>query len=141
MAQRRRRQVLIEVGNAGEDGPPVGDVGDGGQGVAANPSQLERAGEGGGVEGDAEEHEEERREKAPGAAAPKGDESDASVSSPLGEKEAGNEEAAEDEEGVDAEEAAAGPGHVGVVGENSGDGQRADAIERRLIGEAAVAFG
>jgi hypothetical protein len=61
------------------------------------------------------------------------------VGTPLQKEEAANEVAAEDEEGVDAEEAAASPGKAGVVGENGAHGQSADTVERRLVREAALA--
>ena len=137
VAQRRGHGELVEVGLPAEHRPPVRDVADRRQGVAAQLVELLRLGDHDGVDGNAREHEEERGQEASGASGPEGDEADPALRPPLVQKQAGDQKAAEHEEGVDAEEAAARPGHAGVIGQHRQNGQRAHAIERGMIREAS----
>ena len=76
---------------------------------------------------------------AAGAAQPEGLEINAVVPLPLGDEERGDEVAADDEEHLDAQEAAGQPAHVGMVGDDSEDGHGAQTIEARKIGQARAA--
>src|SRR4030065_235679 len=67
MTQRRGNGELVEVGLSRKYRPPVGHVADGGKGIATDLLELERIGEGDGVDPDADEPEEQRRQ---GGAAP-----------------------------------------------------------------------
>ena len=60
---------------------------------------------------------------------------------PLQKKETGDEIAAEDEEGIDAEEAATRPREAGMIGEDGGNSQGTDTVERRLVGEPVITAG
>ena len=57
---------------------------------------------------------------------------------PLGKQKAGDQEAAQYEEGVDAEEPAPSPRQPGMIGQYGGNRQRPHAVQRRLVGETAL---
>ena len=135
MLQQRRAPGGLEVGLVLEDQPPVADVGQRGPDVALQPPGLI-----GGQERhrhpDRDQQDEQRRQQAEGPSLPERDHVEPLVSPPLGQQEGGDEEAADDEEHVDAEESAPGPRHVGVVGEHRRDGQGPQAVQRRKMGKS-----
>src|SRR4030042_3850159 len=100
MTQRRGNGELVEVGLSRKYRPPVGHIADGGKGIATDLLELERIGEGDGVDPDADEHEEQRRQEAAGPTRPEGGEGDGAAGTPLQEEEAGDEVAAEDAEEI-----------------------------------------
>ena len=102
-----------------------------------NLLKLAGIGEPRGVHGDAEQHEDEGGQQTAHTSEPERLEIETSRCVVFREEEAGDEEAADDEECIDAKEAATGPGHAGVVGDDGRDGEAAQAIDRREVGDAA----
>jgi len=58
----------------------------------------------------------------------------------LGEEQGGDQEAGEDEEDVDPEVAAAGPGYAEVERDDGGDGRAAQTVERGEARSGRVRF-
>ena len=138
MAQRRRRRVLLEVRLVGEDLVPVRDVAERRERVAAQLVQLDRPGRRARVHRDRGDDEDHGREEAPGAPRPERPQVDALRGPPFAEQQARDQEAAEDEERVDAEVAAARPRDVAVVEQDRDDGEGAQPVERRHVRQAAA---
>jgi hypothetical protein len=122
-----------EVGLA-EDESPVGDAGERGEGFGAQPNHLLGRCEDNGVDGDTERHQEKGGEQSARSTGPEPGQAYVAGGAPFAEKEAGDQVAAEDEEGVDTEETAASPDKPRMVGEDGADRQGAHAVERRLVG-------
>ena len=134
--QRRRLRELVEVRLPREDEPPVRDVAERGERVGPDAVELTGRREHAGVHHDADHHQEQRGEQPPGAAHPERLQVDASPPRPLGDEQRGDEEAAQHEERVDAEEPADRPRLTGVVEEHGRDREGPDAVERGLVAEA-----
>ena len=139
VAQRRRLRELVEVGLAGEDEAPVRDVAEGGDRVAADAVELAGSREHSGVHDDADHHEEQRGQQPLRPPHPEPLEIDAPAVRPLGDEQGRDEEAAQDEEGVDAQVPPDRPALTGVVEEHRRDREGADAVERRLVPEVGRA--
>ena len=82
---------------------PVRDVSERRQGVVPDPTQLRGGGDECGVRTDPQHDEEQRGEQPSRSPHPERAEMDASIASPLGEEEAGDQEPRQDEEQVDTE--------------------------------------
>ncbi len=97
--------------------------------VQADGRPIERSHEkeGGAKRGD--EHDEGRRKQTPGSACVERQQADPPGSLVLAQEEPGDEEAADDEEDVDADEAAGHPGQAGVKQDDDEDGQPAQALD------------
>ncbi len=106
MLERRGSGEEFPVALVGEDRAPVGDVGERGEGVAADALELARLGEEAAIDGDGRHEREQRRKEAPRAAAPERGEGDAPRLAVLGEQERGDEKPREHEEEIDAQVAA-----------------------------------
>ena len=128
MLEERRTSDELEVGLVGCDVPPVVDVEDGrddiGCQLASGILVDERC-----RQRDDDEDEDECREQAAGAAEVELAEVDLAGAVELLEDERGDEEPAEDEEDVDAEESAGDPGQVCVVEQDTDDCEGTHAIE------------
>ena len=119
---------LVEVARAGGDLEPVRREGeradhlapDVDEQVLADEPRDEHA-------GDDAQHE--RGQQSPGAAHPELGERDTTGAVVLTDEQRGDEEARDDEEDVDAEEAAGQPRRVEVVDEHTGDRKRAKSVE------------
>ena len=120
-----------------DDELPVRDVQQARESVAANRRQLARLRPHHGVERDGREHEEQRREQAPGPPRPERGQTDPARGLPLGEQQRGDEVAADHEEDVDAEEAALRPGDLAVVQDHGGHREGAQPVEARAVAEAS----
>ena len=96
------------------DQPPVLEVAEGPEHVAAQLAELGRWGEGGGVEDHRREHEEQGGEQPPDPSSVELDDRDPAGSLPFGDEQRRDQEAGEDEEDVDAEEPAARPADLAM---------------------------
>ena len=135
MSQQRWATQRLEVRLVLEDEVPVGHVAKAGDGVAAQRGDLLRQ-EDDRVEERAADECEEGGQKPASAPAPEGDQVDAAVAAAaLGQQQRGDEVAADDEEDVDADESAAEQADLSVVEENGSDGECAQAIDRRNVGQ------
>ena len=137
VAQLRGAIEGLEVGDVADDQVPVGDVSDSGEHFAEVGEQLV-AEHGDGVEGGDGKHERERGQEAAGTAGPEGAEVHAVAALALADQQGGDQEAADDEEDINAEEAAGEPGFVGVEDDDGEHGEGADAVERGQVGHASV---
>ena len=81
------------------------------------------------------QHEDQRGQEPAGASHPERAERDASGRRELAEQQRGDEEAGEHEEHVDADEPGRRVRVAGVEQDHRDHGERADAVERRLVGE------
>ena len=89
-----------------------------------------------GVEERAGDEREKSREEPASAPAPEAEQVYAArAAAPFGEQQRRDEIAADDEEYVDADEAATKQADLGVVKENGRDGERTQAVDRRNVGE------
>ena len=102
---------------------------------AADPIELARRGERARVHDDAHHHEEQRGQQSPGPAHPERPQIDAPSSGPFGDEERRDEEPAQHEERVDAEEPADRPRLTRVVEEHRRHREGTDAVERGLVAE------
>ncbi len=134
VVERRRRGEERPVVVAREHRPPVGHVGDRGEGVHADEVQLLGRGEERGIGRHPEQHHAERREEPPRPSGPEGPEVHVLGRADLREQQAGDEEAGQDEEGVDAQVAAVEV--AAVEQQHAGDGGAADAVERADVADA-----
>ena len=141
VGEGRRRLERLEVRRAVEDEPPVGYVEQRREAVTADRPELGRLRPHDGVDRDPDQQEEERREQAAGASRPEGLEIDPAGVLALGQQERGDEVAAQDEEHVDAEEAALRPGDLPVVQDHRRDRERAQAVEPGPVAEAGSLSG
>ena len=122
----------VEVALPVDDVPPVGDVEEGGDDVAAEA--VEGVGhEQHGPRGDDEEHEVQRRQQAPPPPQPELAPVDAAGAFPLLGHERRDQVAAHDEEDVHAEEAARDPGEPEVEEHHGRHGDGADAVQGRAV--------
>ena len=92
------------------------------------------------VRDDEHQEQQQRREQAPRAPQPERAERDAAGVLALAEQQRRDEEPAEDEEEVDAEEATLRPVEPAVVAEHADDRERAQSVECRLIADPAGHF-
>ena len=123
----------VEVVGAVSDLEPVRREGRCPQGLAADSDEqvgLDESGD----QGRDEDAEREGREQAAGAASPEAGQVEPAVPPHLADQQRGDEEARDDEEDVDAEEAAGQPGRVEVEGDDGDDRQRAKTVEPREVG-------
>ena len=120
VAQRRRSGEQVEVGLAREDEAPVGHVEKGRQPVSSNLRPLDGRHHRCGEEGDENEDDQEGGKQAPCPTCPELPEGDRATRAELEQEQGRDQEAREDEEGVDAEEPATAPPIPRVVGD---DGQ------------------
>ncbi len=84
----------------------------------------------------AEHHQHQRRQQPAGTPDPEAGQADTAGAPQLVEQQRGDQESAENEEYVDADEPAAHAGNAAVPDENQGDGYRTEAVQR---GNAAAA--
>ena len=141
VAKDRRRGRRLEVVRARLDVAPVGDVEEGGDGVLAEPGEGATRRQQGGVEPGGGDHQQERGQEAAGPARPEPSEVDGAGAAALVEQERRDQQPAQDEEGVDAEEPALGPGHPTVEQQHGDDGDAPDPVERGHVappGDAVV---
>ncbi len=82
---------------------PVGHVEEGGDGVTADRRHVERVPEHGGVDGYAQQDDEERRKQPTGPLGPEPAEAKGAGGGQLATEEGGDQEAGQDEEDIDAE--------------------------------------
>ena len=134
--QGRGRAEEDEVVLVGDDEAPVGDVGHGGEGVAADGGPGAGVGHHQGVERHHEQRHRQRRQQASGPAAVEGQEADGLGAGELGHQQRGDQEPREDEEDVDAQQAPADAADPGVEGEHAEHGQGPDAVEARDVAPA-----
>ena len=126
MAQGAGHGELVEVTPSGGDEAPVGHVAQGRGHVASQAGRGHpRACREGLHRG---QHQEEGGEQALGPAGVEGTEADPAVGCALAGEEASDEEAGQDEEEVDSQVAASGPGKAQVVGDHGRDGQGPQAV-------------
>ena len=131
VGERAGLRERLPVARAPDDVEPVAAVGQRAPQVLAD----DRAGLGGGHERgeqpDAGQEEEQRRQQAAGPAPPEDLQRDAARAVVLGQQEAGDQVAREDEEGVDADPTA--PQDTGVVEQHAEHRRPAQAIEGRAV--------
>jgi hypothetical protein len=121
---------------AREDRPPVREVPDRRERVAADRRQLVGFREQERVRRDRREHTHQRGQQPASSPQPEGTERDPAPVVRFREQQRGDEESREHEEGVDPEEAA---GQMSAVEEqDAGDGQAAQPVERRLMRQAGT---
>ena len=135
VAERRRAREEVEVRLARRDEPPVRDVEEAGDAVAAEPSELVGRDLDPGEDRHRDDHEQQGRQQPAGAPAPERQQPDALVAAPFEHQQGGDEEAAQHEEGVHAEEPTGEPLLVEVEGDHCRHGQGPQPVERRLVGE------
>ena len=128
-----------EVVLPGEDEPPVRHIGQRGEGVTPEGAQRAGQGEPVGVGRDEQHGQEQRRQQPPGAPLVEVPEPHPSGRGPLPDQQGGDQEAGQDEEDVHAEQAAPGPRHATVEGEDPEDGHGTDPVETRDVGSGAPA--
>ena len=133
--QRRGKAGHVEVVRARNDEVPVGEVEERGERVAAQRRIGAGRDEDAVDDGDADEHDEERRQQAPGAAGPEGPQPDGAPLAPLHDQERGDEEARQGEEAVEEEEPARGQVHPGVHAQDGEHGDAPNPVEGRQVGE------
>ena len=141
--EQRRPLEAGEVRAVGQDLRPIPDVCERREGVGAYPRRLVRH------EGDRHhqadgDHEERRRQQAARPPHPEPAQIDAAGRVELAQEQRRDQEPAEDQEQVDAEEAAGKPRHAAVVQQHAGHGERAQAVERRHVrqrGRSGIAKG
>ena len=101
--ERRGCAEEVEVGLLRRDEPPVGDVEETGDPVPAESTEFGGRDLEMGENPDGHQHRDQRREQAPGAAAPEGNELDRLGPAPFQDEQRGDQESTQDEERVDAE--------------------------------------
>jgi hypothetical protein len=137
---RRRQREEIEVRLAAEHEVPIGEVEEARDAVASQRVELRRGREHCRVERDRREHEEQRGEQPARPARPERRQIDVATPAELGDQQRRDQVTRQDEEGVDAEEAARGPSGAEVVRDDGCHGERAQAVECRLISDPGLAF-
>ena len=135
MLEERRRARPGEVALVGEHETPVGEVAEGGQAVERQWPAPVGPGQGGVDRHRGEQHQQGGEETAH-PAGPERPQRDAPRALELAQQQRRDQEAAEDEEDVDAEEAAVHPADVAVVEEDRDHGHGAEAVERRDVAQA-----
>ena len=136
--ERRRPAEGVEVRLLGEDQEPVGRVGERCDDVAAEAGQLVRD-DHRGVDRHRGQHREQRGQEAAGPPHPEVRPVDGFGALPLLDEQGRDEEAADDEEDLDAQEAAGDPRHVGVVEQHRQHRDGPEAVEGWLVAEPAPA--
>ena len=134
--QRRGLRELREVRLAREDETPVRDVPERGERVAADGVDLARRREQRRVGHDAGHHDEQRGQQPSGSPQPEALQVDAPLPVPLRDQQRRDQEAAQHEEGVDAQVAADHPGLARVVEQHRGDREGTDPVQGGLVAEA-----
>ncbi len=137
VGEEARPPELFEVRGVGEDEVPVGEVEERGEGVAAGLVDLVRVGDRRDDHRHRDQHA-DRGEEAAGAADPEAGELDLAGAAELAQEQRGDQVAADDEEDVDAEEAARQPAEARVVAEDGEHGERPHRVDPRHVGEVAV---
>ncbi len=131
VVQRRGRTELLEVGDVVEDLPPVVDVEQGrdhlAPGVAQPGVRRDRH-----PQRDDDEHQIEGGQQAARAARPEVGQPPAPTV-PRGQQQIGDQIAAEGEEHPHAEQTAGRPAEAEVVGDDRGDGESPDPVQRRHV--------
>ena len=128
--QRRWRVTLREVVGVAEHEDPVGNPEERGDGVLAHccdgPGREQLA-----QRDDRHRHHDQRGQQPSGPADPEPGQVYPAGAAEFVEKQRGDQESAQHEEHVDADESAGDAGDASVVGQHQCDGQRADAVQRR----------
>ena len=133
----RGRGEQLPVALVREDGPPVGDVAQGREGVPAERRELVGLGEDARVDRDGRHEGEERRKQTTRAADPERSERDAPRAAVLGEEDRRDQEPREHEEQIDAEVAALQ--HPTRMEEHDAQHREpAETVERGEVRDAAV---
>ena len=138
MQQRRGRAALREVAVSREQEPPVGDVRQRGERVAADRADGVRRSGVRGIGRDADEEDQQRGEQPSRPSAPELLQADGPRSLELEQDQGRDQEAAEDEERIDPEEAARRPRHPAVEQEDPEHGDPPDPVERPDVLQAPV---
>ena len=146
VTERRRAGEQVEVRLPGRDEAPVGDVEEPGDAVAAEAARARRSAPRAAAKSATASSTRSRAGRRRRARRPQNaPEPDAAarrtgggVAAPLQHQQRGDQEAAEDEEGVDAEEAAGEPGLVEVEHHDRGHGERPEPVERGSVGERVL---
>ena len=125
---QQQRLGLVEVGRSGHDLHPVVDQQDRADDLAPHGQQDVAAQAGGRSHGRGDRDEQGGHDPAQ-APGPEALDVDAPRGAPLDEQEAGNEEARDDEEGVDPHHSARQEPGQQVVDEDDGDGDGAQSVE------------
>ena len=127
--QRRRGVALREVVRVAEHEDPVGRPEEGGDRVVAHGG--DRVGREQLAQHDDRHHHDDQRGQQPsGAAHPKPGQVNRAGAAEFVEKQRGDQESAQHEEHIDADEPAGDTGNAAVVGEHQRDRQSADAVQR-----------
>jgi len=135
VVERRRLAEHVPVADLGEHPLPVGHVAQRGQGVVPEARPLHLGREPQHQRAHACQQHEQGGQQAPGPAGPEAAQPDPAEAVVLGDQQRRDQVAGEDEEQVDAEEAALQP--VEVEDDHHGDRQAPQAVQRRLVAEAS----
>ena len=135
--QQRRALERLEVGLLREDLVPVVDVEERGDRVAARPHGVRGQEDRRHERGDGDDQE-RGRQQAARAPEPELEQVDAAGGRALGDQQRRDQEAAEHEEHVDAEEPARRDRHAAVVEQHRADRDRADTVEGGDVRQSAV---
>ena len=135
MTQLRRTVERLEIGDVADDQVPVGYVDRRGQHLAKMRDELIAEDDDRVDRGDGEDQR-ERRQQAARAADPERAQVDALLPIELRHQQRCDQEPADDEEHIDAEEPGRQPEHPGVVEHHRGHRERADTVECRQVGHA-----
>jgi len=138
---RRRVDKLLDVGLARRDEMPVGDIGERRQTILRDVFRIDLAAHEERVGAHRGQHQEQRGKQPPRSAPPERRECDAGGSLPLVDEQTGDEETAEDEEQVDAQEPARRDARGEVVQDDRGDRHASQAVERPEMKEPRRARG
>ena len=137
MLEQRRPAGQVEVGLVGGDVHPVGRVEERRGDVA--PQRCHRVGgEHGGQQRGEGENSEEGGQQSSGAVDVEALEVQATGLLDLGQDDGRDQEAAEDEEHVDAQETAGHPGDISVVQQDGQDGDGPNTVETGDVSESAA---
>ena len=131
--QGRGGQELGEVRLVGEDEVPVGVVEERGDGVRPEGARIDVGAAEPVVQGEHEQQDQDGGQEPLGPTGPERPQPDPFGRHPLAGQQAGDQEAGEHEEQVDAEIAAVGPVEAEVVRDDPGDGEGPQPIEGREV--------
>ena len=136
MTKLRRTVEGLEIGDVADDQVPVGHVDRRSEHLAQMRGELiaERHDR---VDGGHGEDQRERRQQAARAADPERAQVDAPLPFELRHQQRRDQEPADDEEHIDAEEPRRQPEHPGVIKHDGCHRERADAVERGQVGHAS----
>ena len=135
VAQQRR--IGGVVGHVAEDLAPVAEVEQRPRQVASHVASRRRRADDQRDGGDHQQHHEEGRQQPAGPPQPELSEVDPAVALALLDQQGRDEEAGHDEEDLDADPPAGHPAEAGVVAEHDQHRQGPQAVEARLVPEAA----